>query len=1078
LLRSEGREVIEIAGDHRSLAGLRRAAADTEAALRAGAELVYQATFFDGRWLGHADFLRRVDTPTDLGPFGYEVLDTKLARRVKAAALLQTAAYSAQLAGVQGVAPERMHVVLGDRSEESYLVREFAAYHRMIQRRLEDAAMGEPLATYPDPVEHCGVCRWAEVCDSRRRADDHLSLVAGMRRDQTRKLAAAGIETVAALARTDVDDRVPGVSAPSLDRLTHQAELQIRQRTTGQVHYELLAPDGPGRGLGALPPPSAGDLFFDIEGDPFAEGDGLEYLFGVVELVEGAPRYHAFWAHSRADEKRAFEQLVDFFVARLDRRPDLHVYHYAPYEPTALKRLMGRHGTREDEVDRLLRGQVLVDLYQVVRQGVRVSQESYSIKKLEPLYAPAREGPIADGGSSIVAYEGWLESGDAQVLEALAAYNEADCVSAWRLRDWLEARRDELEARLGEAPPRPEPPDTAEGSEQLAVALAETEALVHRLTAGIPDDPAARSPDEHARWLLAQLLNWHRREAKPEWWAYYHRLALNDEELADDPDAIGGLVYEGVVNRVKRSLVHRYRFDPSQEHKIAAGTRPLDPRTEEPAGLLAHIEAAEGVLHLMRGERSDAPHPTSVVPPKPIDTGVQRRALARLAQWVLDHGIATPAGEHSAARDLLLSMPPRVQGHMGGALTRPGESDLDAARRLALSLDGGCLPVQGPPGSGKTWIGARMIVELVRAGRRVGISATSHRAIGNLLDEVCRYAADAGVEVRALQKANEHERCSSPCVRFADSNAVVDEALAGGAVDVVAGTPWLFAREQLDGAFDVLFVDEAGQMSLANALAVAGSARNLVLLGDPQQLAQPSKGTHPPGADRSALEHLLGEHATIPADRGLFLRTTWRLHPLVCGFVSEAFYEGRLTADPSCARQDVDGPLPLGGAGLRHLPVPHRGNRSCSPEEAGVVADAVADLLGRPWTGCRGDTRPLALGDVLVVAPYNAQVAELARQLPAGARVGTVDKFQGQEGAVVVFSMATSGADDLPRTVEFLYSLNRLNVAVSRARALAVLVASPALLQLRCRTPGQMRLANALCRLVEIAQEQLQPVPA
>src|SRR5437867_2828943 len=233
-LRDEGREVVEITGDHRSLTGLRQAAADTESAMRAGAELIYQGTFFDGRWLGHADFLRRVDMPTGLGPFGYEVLDTKLARRVKAAALLQIAAYSAQLATVQGVAPEHMHVVLGDLSEESYLVREFAAYHRMLRRRLDEAVTGEPLVTYPDPVEHCGVCRWADVCDTRRRADDHLSLVAGVRRDQTRKLAAAGIETVAALARTDVDDRVPGVSAPILERLTHPADPQLRQRTTGE----------------------------------------------------------------------------------------------------------------------------------------------------------------------------------------------------------------------------------------------------------------------------------------------------------------------------------------------------------------------------------------------------------------------------------------------------------------------------------------------------------------------------------------------------------------------------------------------------------------------------------------------------------------------------------------------------------------------------------------------------------------------------------------------------------------------------------------------------------------------------
>jgi uncharacterized protein len=270
-------------------------------------------------------------------------------------------------------------------------------------------------------------------------------------------------------------------------------------------------------------------------------------------------------------------------------------------------------------------------------------------------------------------------------------------------------------------------------------------------------------------------------------------------------------------------------------------------------------------------------------------------------------------------------------------------------------------------------------------------------------------------------------------------------------------------------ALDALVVDEAGQMSLANVVAVGGAARNLVLLGDPQQLSQPSRGTHPPGADRSALEHLLDGRATVPPDRGLFLATTWRMHPQVCAFVSEVAYDGRLESHPDCARQEVGGQGPLAGYGLRHVAVEHAGNRVTSPEEVEAVAALVADLVGRPWADAAGRTRPLGLEDVLVVAPYTAHVARLGAALPAGARVGTVDRFQGQEAPVVVFSMATSSADDLPRNLEFLLSLNRLNVAVSRARGLAVLVASPRLLEARCRTPHQLRLANALCRLMELS---------
>jgi uncharacterized protein len=317
--------------------------------------------------------------------------------------------------------------------------------------------------------------------------------------------------------------------------------------------------------------------------------------------------------------------------------------------------------------------------------------------------------------------------------------------------------------------------------------------------------------------------------------------------------------------------------------------------------------------------------------------------------------------------------------------------------------------------------------------------------------------------------APEEGRCLHPMVVGVDDNAEVEQAIASGQADVVAGTAWLFARSALEGAVHTLVVEEAGQFSLANVVAMAGAARNLVLLGDPRQLAQPSKAAHPPGAEASALEHLLGPHATMPEERGLFLPVTRRMHPGVSRFVSEAFYEGRLESDPACARQSIAGAPPLAGHGVRWVSVEHSGNRTVSPEEVEVVKTIFADLMGREWTDRDGRRRPLEADDVLVVAPYNAQVARLDGALPAGARVGTVDKFQGQQAPVVVYSLAASSAEDAPRGMEFLYSLNRLNVAVSRAQGLAVLVGSPGLLRVHCRTVEQMRLANALCRFVEAA---------
>ncbi|MCU1374845.1 MAG: protein of unknown function, putative recB domain, partial [Actinomycetia bacterium] len=705
------------------------------------------------------------------------------------------------------------------------------------------------------------MCPWAERCAARRRADDHLSLVAGFRRDMAAKLARAGITTLTELAGSTPGERVQGMGQATADRLRHQARLQLAQRADGRLRYELLEPE-PGRGLSALPPPSPGDLFFDMEGDPWAGDGGLEYLFGVIE---GDGTYHAFWAHDAVAERRAFEGLVDLLVERLDADPAMHVYHYAPYEATALKKLAGRHATRETEVDRLLRGDVLVDLYRVLRQGVRVSQEGYGLKKLEPFYLPAREGGITDGGSSIVAYEEWIESGDAAVLESIRAYNELDCVSTLGLRDWLEARRAEL-------PDVPRPDEVeGEASEGVAEADARSLALATALLAGVPDHPDERDDDQQGRWLLAQLLGWHRREARPEWWAWFDRLERTDEELVNDGESLGELTFVDVVEQLGKSAVYRYRFDPAQEHKWKVGDKPRDPRTEKGAGEIVALDLGAGTVDLKRGTAGGWDHPTSLVPPPPIDSRVPRQAVERLAAAVIEHPVGDPP-PYRAALDLLRRRPPRVFGVDPGApLQRMGEPGTDAVRRLVPDLLGACLAVQGPPGAGKTYAGAALIVDAVRRGKRVGVTAQSHSAIGNLLAAIVERAAAEGQPVRILQKASEQQRCTVDGVGCTDKNEEVDGALALQAVDVVAGTAWLFARPELDGTLDVLVVDEAGQRSLADVLAVSGAAVDLVLLGDPQQLAQVSKGTHPPGAGRSAMQHVLDGRPTVAPDRGVFL---------------------------------------------------------------------------------------------------------------------------------------------------------------------------------------------------------------
>lgn len=1071
-LVAEGRSVVEIEHPSSSPDELRAAEAETLRAMQAGVEVVFQATFFDGRWRGHADFLIRVDTPSDLGGWSYEVADTKLARRAKPAALLQLCAYAEQVARLQGLWPHEVEVVTGDGGRSRHRIADVVAYYRAAKSRLEafvEAFVEEtPAATYPDPVDHCRVCPWSPQCEERRRRDDHLSLVARMRRDMVVKLGRVGVSTVVDLAARADGEPVPRIGQPTLDRLVAQARLQVAARGGGQILHELLPPDGDERGLAALPAPSPGDVFFDLEGDPWVDGGGIEYLFGFVGRTGNDAAYRCFWGHTPDQEKAAFEGFIDFVTDRLALDPHLHVYHFAPYEQTALKRLMGRYATREAEVDSLLRGKVFVDLYKVVRESVRLSTEGYGLKKIEPLYLPPRHEAVSDGGSSIAVYEDWLETGDGALLESLRSYNEVDCRSTEGLRDWLEDRRIELAASGLEPVERPERPEPAP-NERVAAEEAEAAELVARLTHDVPEDRARRTAEQQGRWLLAALVGWHRREAKPEYWAMYDRLGRSDADLVNDSESIGELTYEGVVGEVARSLVHRYRFDPAQEHKMRVGGRPVDPATKKDLNQIVALEPITGKIDLKRGRSSEAAHPRSLIPGWPVNDDVVRAALGRVAHWVADHGIDGP-GPYRAVRDLLLERPPRILGGVpGAALAGEHERPLDAARRLVAALDDTCLAVQGPPGSGKTWTGSWLILDLVLQGKRVGVTASSHAAIGNLLDGVCKRAGEEAKSVQVLQRSSDDDRCADAVVRCATTNGAVDQALAEGTADVVAGTKWLFSRPELADKLDVLVVDEAGQLSLADLVAVSGSAKNLVLLGDPQQLAQPSKGTHPGGAEASALEHVLAGRATMPPDRGLFLSTSFRMHPAVCGFVSELAYDGRLESDPSTEKQTVAaGPI-VEGSGLRFIGVESEGNRTRSHEEAERVAEVVHALTGRAYTDERGQQGWLTLDHILVIAPFNAQVAALAEVLPAGAQVGTVDRFQGQEAPVVIYSMGASSADDVPRGIEFLYSRNRTNVAVSRARALAVLVASPALLEARCRTVGQVALVNGLCRFVELA---------
>lgn len=1079
LLRARGSEVLD-------LKDAPDAASRTVTAMRRGVDVIFQARLEGQDIAGYADVLMRVDRPSALGDWSYEVQDTKLARETKGGTILQLSAYSDLVASIQGVRPAHFHVVTPApvHPVHTYRVDEYAAYYRMVLDALRKAVRQGHDALmalhYPEPVEACVVCRWEARCEQRRRGDDHLAFIAGIGRVHRVELTAQGHATLAAAATMPVPVRFkPARGArETYDKLGHQARVQHQQREQKKPIFERLNTVA-GQGLCRLPPPSLRDVFLDLEGARFAREDGREYLFGVWSAAdEGGPRrtYRAFWATDDQEEKAAFEQVMDIIADAWRRDPEMHVYHFNHYEPTAFKKLMGRHATRAEALDQLLRAGRFVDLYPITRQAVRCGVESYSIKKLEPFSGYVRLEELRGVHDARMAVELALEA-DApeavavEIRHVVQRYNEDDCRSTETLRDWLESMR---AAWLLEGVDVPRPAaQSGEASGAVSELQQEAEALRARLLDGLGPEAVDPAHPDHPRWLLAYLVDFHKREENAEWWEYYRLKELPADELFDEKDAIAGLTHVARLGHVMgkngkptRSVIDRYAY-PFQEVEIGSKGKLYAPDGRAFGEVTAHDRTAR-LMDVEKGPSRADDHPGEVFSANVIPTKTLQKSVMRFAERFLAASSADrPPSDCGIG--LLHRLLPRLRSSTFAQEEQ--ESSQERAVRSVAALEKTTLAIQGPPGAGKTHVGAEMIRVLVGQGRRVGVTATSHKVIRNLLEEVLKQSSDAGEVVRVGARVREASTASNRIREFEKDEPAL-AALETHEIDVLGGTAWLWATEGAVGALDVLCVDEAGQMSLATVLSVAQATNSLVLLGDPQQLEQPLKGAHPDGVGISALQHVLGDHETMPADRGIFLPTTWRMSPTICAFTSELFYEGKLDSKPGLAAQALCGTGVFDGSRLWLVPVDHDGNQSASDEEVDVVARIVATLLtpGATWIDENGSAQALTARDLRIVAPFNAQVNRITERLgPLAVPVGTVDKFQGQTAAVVIYSMTTSHPEDAPHGMEFLYSLNRLNVATSRARCAVILVASPHLLEPECRTPRQMQLANALCRYREMA---------
>ena len=1132
-LEAEGQRVAKLPGRQ-----LQEDYDATLAAMHAGMDYIWQASLRNHELRGSADLLQRIEKPSALGEWSYIPIECKLSSHPKPIYVVQACAYCELLEPILGERPEHFRLYLGGgrfaEGEQGYPVARFWSWYEQLRQRYRDFRAGFDPSQEPEdaPGDH-GL--WGPFIEQRLEAKRDLILVAGMRQSQRGKLRAAGITTIEQLAALNAQqsgspqNTVPGMNSEVLQRLREQAAIQLETREGAERPAFRVRPAmQQAGGLALLPAPDAGDIWFDMEGfpDPIT-GEKLEYLFGACYRDgAGELQFMPWWAHTAAEEKQAFDGFIQWVMQRRQEYPNLHVYHYASYEKTALGNLAARHQLHQPLWDQWLREELFVDLYPIVRRGLLIGAPSYSIKKVERLYADARSEEVESAADSVVQYAEWrksgqsgtpgLEPGQSPLLHDLQEYNERDCQVTEGLHRFLLNLPEMTNAtfranRWGDALEQGSEAETAAARDRELEVAART--LLEEIPESIEDHDGIgpRGLSWRGQRLLSLLIDFRGREDRVSWWEFYSRLAMPPEEREEDSEVIAAASFQA-CETIKTSQHHRYRFDPSQPLKLAADGRPFsvalvplqphaggfsggDPLGDPGKGGRAIGFSAEmdgdnpGTVALPIGPKKRTSleamgHSGEVLPrhvdliPFPFQVRGYLDNLVRIAQGWVDDGVPLPP-----ALVQLLERRPVPELVALNARIRQVPGDTAAAMAAVLQpLDGRALSLQGPPGTGKTTVTGELIARLVGAGQRVAVSSNTNEAICNLLrrTQLClSERGDQALVVKAATstslKADQHALSGTAAQALVEKQLLALPELPA----VLGGTVYTLVKDSYDAPpeeppFDWLVIDEAGQVSLSNLLYLCRVARNILLVGDQQQLSQPNRAAHPEDSGLSCLDYVMADHAVVPPDRGVFLATSWRMPPALTSVVSELFYEGQLQA----AAANEANRILWGGQpqGLVFEPVEHEGNGTGSDEEVEHIAALVEQLLGRPYQRVRMQGGELVVrngvltpDDVLITAPYNSQVNRLQRRLGERARIGTVDKFQGQEAPVAIHSLTASDSDAAPRGLGFLLDPNRLNVAISRAQCLSIVVGSPALSTGISRSIEEVHQLSRLCRLIRIS---------
>ena len=1033
--------------------------------IKKGYDLIYHAYLIDGDFRGEVDFLIRVNKASDLGDFSYEVYDTKISRKPRPRHIYQITAYSYMLGKVQGILPEKMYLIDGADITHQYKTKEFIDYFLFTKKNLDNYLKNiNNENIYPEKCEQCNVCDYTDECEKIWEKDNYINQVAKINRSQIEKLKKVNITTVKQLAEANPDKLKIKINKQALKDRISQAQLQEEKRETGVNKYIILDPDK-GKGFYKLPEPDEGDLFFDIEGFPQEDGRGFEYLHGIYFKVKNDYEFKYFWAKDfkKKYERENFIELIKFFKDHFKKYPKAHLYHYNSYEKRSLRQLASLYSSDFPEgsnfVDTLLRGEKFVDLFLIINQSARTSEKDMSLKSIEGvLYNFKRKGDVKKAEDSVKLYDYWLASKNENTKKDIIEYNKEDCVSTYQLREFLIKNKPETIDWYSITPEAEKKSYDKKPWEEVEVEL--LKALDKK---EISKNPLTET--------IRNLVGFHRREQKPEWWEMFDRMDKTHDELEDDAECIGQCVLQSPKpEKVDKGYVFTYQFN-DQDYKLKKDSSVYDAHMNTSIGKIDEIieqSPNKNIVKIKLGEKKyksmgEMPSLVSLSRRGAPSIAVLEQALNR---FVLDF-INKKGSSYKSIIDLLNRGNPDLKEiKSGDQLINENEDITDESVKVVKQMKNTCLSIQGPPGTGKTYNSAKIIIELMKDGKKVGVSSNSHEAIKNLLSEIERQAKADNFTFKGMKKSNSTNLFNGEFI----IDIIKDKPINTRDFSLFAGTAWFFSNVRMNQSLDYLFIDEAGQVSLANTISMATCAKNLVLIGDQMQLSQPIRGTHEGYAKLSSLDYILEDRDTIPPEQGIFLRETRRLNKEICKYISDSFYDSRLIPHEVTKSRSLKlGLKNIENEGIFFIPTDHFGNSQRSDEEAEIVHDYYSKIMKKDFEDENGKGE-IDIKNIMVVAPFNVQTNNIKQKLlkkySEDTRVGTIDLFQGQEAKIVFISMTSSDAENLPRHKDFFFNRNRLNVAVSRAQNVAIILFNPNLLLASANSIHEMRLMNNFCKLL------------